>query len=84
MHRAHRRSRPQFTELDPVPGGEFLHRDQCKAVACTSIAGDTPESARRLEAHERLGALPSLIVRKPDDVFQPNPAVKRVFERATA
>ncbi len=49
-----------------------------------NIRGDTPESVRRLEMHERLGALPSLTVGKPEDVLSPNPAVRRVLERATA
>ncbi len=72
-----------FDELDPVPIGDFLYGDLCKTMAYTNIAGDTPESAWRLEVHERLGALPSLIVRKPEDVLQPNAAVKRVLDRAT-
>ena len=74
---------PYFSELDPVPVGDFLYGDLCKTMAYNSIAGDSPESSWRLEVHERLGALPSLIVDKPDDVLKPNPAVKRVLERAT-
>ena len=74
---------PHLPELDPVPVGDFLYGDLCKTMAYTNIGGDTPESILRLEVHERLGALPSLIVRKPDELLKPNPAVKRVLERAS-
>jgi hypothetical protein len=84
LFESHHRSNPHFAELDPVPFGDFLFGDLCKTMAYTNIAGDTPESVWRLEVHERLGALPSLVVRKPEDVLQPNPAVRRVLERATA
>ena len=77
------RSGPHFGELDPVPVGDFLYGDLCKTMAYTNIAGDTDESIWRLEVHERLGALPSLIVRKPDEVLKPNQAIKRVLDRAT-
>lgn len=73
---------PHFTELDPVPVGDFLYGDLCKTMAYTNIAGDTSESIWRLEVHERLGALPSLCVGKPEDVLKPNKAVRRVLERA--
>ena len=66
-----------------MPVGDFLYGDLCKTMAYTNIAGDTRESAWRLEVHERPGALPALIVRKPEDVLKPNPAVKRVLDRAT-
>ena len=78
---SHHHNCPHFEELDPVPVGDFLYGALCKTMAYTNIAGDTPESAWRLEVHERLGALPSLIVRNADDVLKPNPAVRRVLDR---
>lgn len=77
------RSIQHFSELNPVPVGKFLYGDLCRPMAYTNIAGDTPESRWRLEVHERLGALPSLIVRRPDDVLKPNKAVRHVLDRAT-
>jgi hypothetical protein len=76
------RSNHRFHELDPVPVGQFLFGDLCRTMAYTNIAGDTEESRWRLEVHERLGALPSLVVHKPEDVPKPNPAVRRVIDRA--
>ncbi len=83
LFESHHVSNPHFTELDPVPVGDFLYGDLCKSMAYANIAGDTPDSAWRLEVHERLGALPSLIVGKPEDVLKPNPAVRHVLDRAT-
>lgn len=77
------RSNPHFAELDPVPVGQSLYGDLCQTMAYTNIAGDTPESRWRLEVHERLGALPSLIVRRPEEVLEPNRAIRRVLDRAT-
>jgi hypothetical protein len=75
---------PHFDELDPVPVGRFLYGDLCRTMGYSGLGGDTPESVLRLETHERLGALPSLEVRKPDDVLKPSPAVRRVLDRAKA
>ena len=82
LFESHHRNNPHFHDLDPVPVGDFLYGDLCKTMAYTNIAGDTEESRWRLDVHERLGALPSLMVRDPQQVRQPNPAVRRVLERA--
>jgi len=84
LFESHHTSNPHFSELDPVPVCNFLFGDLCKTMGYANIAGDTPESIWRLEVHERLGALPSLIVRHPEDVLKPNPAVQRVLNRAIA
>jgi hypothetical protein len=73
-----------FADLDPVPVGDFLYGDLCKTMGYANIRGDAPESIWRLEVHERLGALPSLTVGRPEDVLKPNRAVWRVLERAKA
>lgn len=83
LFESHHRSNAHFTELDPVPVGAFLYGDMCKTMGYANIAGDTPESVWRLEVHERLGAMPSLIVSRPQDVLKPNKAVRRVLDRAT-
>jgi hypothetical protein len=75
-------SDPHFHELDPAPVGAYLYGDLCKTMAYANIAGDTPDSVWRLEVHERLGALPSLIVGNPEQVLKPNQAVRRVLDRA--
>jgi len=75
---------PRFDELDPVPVGHFLYADLCRTMGYANISGDTPDSVLRLDVHERLGALPSLTVHKPADVLKPNPAVRRVLDRAKA
>lgn len=46
-------------------------------MAYVNIDGETPESRPRLDIHERLGTLPSLVVREPEQVLQPNEAVRR-------
>jgi len=83
IHSFHQNS-PHLAELDPVPVGDFLYGDLCKTMAYTNIDGATPETRLRLDIHERLGALPSLQLGKPDQVLQPNDAVRRVLERANA
>ncbi|NQT21764.1 MAG: hypothetical protein HQ592_18820 [Planctomycetes bacterium] len=82
LFNSHQKNCEHFTELDPVPVGDFLYGDLCKSMGYTNLAGDTPETAWRLEVHERLNALPSLVVRAPEDIQAPNPAVSRVLERA--
>lgn len=82
FHSFHQNS-PHLAELDPVPVGDFLYGDLCKTMAYVNIDGETPETRLRLEMHERLGALPSLSqLSRPEQVLQPNDAVRRALERA--
>ena len=74
----------RFEELDPVPVGELLYGDLCRSMGYTALAGDTPAGELRLRAHEKLGALPSLTVSRPEQIEAPTPAVKRVLERAAS
>lgn len=84
FHSFHQNS-PHLTELDPVPVGDFLYGDLCKTMAYVNIDGESPETRLRLNIHERLGALPSLSqLSRPEQVLQPNDAVRHVLARATA
>ena len=71
-----------FDGLDPVPVNHFLFGDLCRAMGYSGLAGETPESERRLAVHEALNALPSLTVNRPEQIREANPAIQRVLDRA--
>jgi len=48
LFNSHHRNAPYFTELDPVPVGDFLYGDLCKTMAYTNISGDTPDTFRAI------------------------------------
>jgi hypothetical protein len=73
---------PHLGDLDPVPVGAILYGDVCRTMGYIDIMGGTPESAARLDLHEKLGALPSLTVRNPGDLENLSAAARRVIERA--
>lgn len=82
LFKSHHANCERFEELNPVPLGHFLYGDLCRTMGYAGLAGDTPESALRLEVHEKLGALPSLTIRSAEELASPTPAVQRVIERA--
>ncbi|HEY9248007.1 MAG TPA: DUF6259 domain-containing protein, partial [Rariglobus sp.] len=75
---------PALGDLEPVPLGKLLYGDACLTMGYINIAGDTPESALRLDLHERLGALPSLTLSRAEQLENPAPATRRVLDRAFA
>lgn len=76
------RNHELLERLEPVPMGAFLYGDLCRPMGYAGLDGTGPEGKLRLSLHERLGALPSLTIRRPEQIERPNPAVKRVLERA--
>jgi hypothetical protein len=75
---------PHLGDLEPLPIGAMLYGDICRTMGYVNIMGNTPESVARLELHERLGALPSLTVRRPEDLANLSAAARRVIERAVS
>ena len=82
LFKSHHTNTERFEELNPVPLGRFLYGDLCRTMGYAGLGGDTPESALRLEVHEKLGALPSLTIRSAGQLEHPTPAVRRVLDRA--
>lgn len=82
LFKSHHQNCEHFEGLDPVPLGDFLYGDLCRTMGYTNLSGEDDATALRLRVHEKLGALPTLVVRDPEQVSEPDPAVQRVLERA--
>jgi hypothetical protein len=66
------------------PVNHFLFGDLCRAIGYNHLDGDpaNQDSPIRMEAHAVLGIIPTLNVRKAEEILVPNPAVRRELERA--
>jgi hypothetical protein len=82
LFKSHHRNCEHFGDVDPVPLGHFLYGDLCRTMGYTNLSGEEEATALRLRTHEKLGALPTLVVRDPEQIRHPNAAVQKVLARA--
>jgi len=61
---------------------EFLFGKLCRTIGYSGLSGRTPEEELRMRIHEEHGAIPTITIHSPDEITNPNRAVRRVLERA--
>jgi hypothetical protein len=61
---------------------EFLFGRLCRTIGYSGLGGSTPEEALRMRIHEEHEAIPTLTVDSAREILNPNPAAKKVLERA--
>jgi len=66
------------------PLGELLFGRLCRTIGYSALSGRDEKQALRLRVHESLGAIPTITVDSAAEIRQPNPAVRRLLERAAA
>ncbi len=64
--------------------GEHLFGRLCRTFGYSGLAGRDEKQALRLRVHESLGAIPTITVGGAAEIRQPNPAVRRLLEKAVA
>jgi hypothetical protein len=73
---------PGLERLKPVLLGEFLYGDWCRAFGYTKLSGGTPADDLRLTMQIEQGSVPTITVRSAQEIDEPNPAVKGMFDAA--
>jgi hypothetical protein len=73
---------PGLERLKPVLLGEFLYGDWCRAFGYTNLSGGTPADDFRLKMQLEQGSVPTITVRGAQEIDEPNPAVKGMFDAA--
>ena len=66
------------------PLGELLFGRLCRTIGYSALSGRDEQQALRLRVHESLGAIPTITVDSAEEIRQPNPAVRRLLERASS
>jgi hypothetical protein len=66
------------------PLDELLFGRLCRTIGYSALSGRDEKQALRLQVHESLGAIPTITVDSAAEIRQPNPAVRRLLERAAA
>jgi hypothetical protein len=61
---------------------ELLFGRLCRTIGYSALSGRGDKEALRLRVHESLGAIPTITVRSAAEIRQPNPAVRRLLEKA--
>lgn len=76
---------------DSIPGlercgraavGEFLFGKWCRSFGYAGLSGSDANSQMRIDLHQALGAMPTVIVGSGADLAKPNAAVRRMLEAA--
>ncbi len=61
---------------------EFLLGKLCRTIGYSGLGGRNADEELRMRIHEEHGAIPTLTVRSAKEIVEPNPAVKRILDRA--
>jgi hypothetical protein len=63
---------------------EFLFGKLCRTFGYSGLGGHTPEQELRMDVHLQHGAIPTVTVGSAAEIADPNPAVARMIELASA
>jgi len=63
---------------------ELLFGRLCRTIGYSGLAGRDEKEALRLRLHEEHGAIPTITVDSAAEIRQPNPAVRRLLEKAAS
>lgn len=61
---------------------DFLFGRLCRTIGYSGLSGRTEEEELRMRIHEEHGAIPTITIRRSEEITQPNRAVKRVLDQA--
>ncbi len=61
---------------------EYLFGRWCRSFGYSHLSGATPEERLRMKLHVDLGAIPTVTVRSPEQIAEPNPAVEAFLAAA--
>jgi hypothetical protein len=61
---------------------DFLFGKLCRTIGYSGLSGKSAEEELRMRIHEEHGAIPTITIHSPEEITNPNPAVKRVLEGA--
>jgi len=63
---------------------EFLLGKLCRTIGYSGLGGRNADEELRMRIHEEHGAIPTITIRSAQDILSPNPAVKRILDRAAS
>ena len=63
---------------------ELLFGRLCRTIGYSGLSGRDEKEALRLRLHEEHGAIPTITVDSAAEIRQPNPAVRRLLEKAAS
>ena len=70
--------------MKPLPLNEFLFGRWCRSFGYSKLSGKTPTDAFRIKMHIAQEAVPTITIRSPEEVKNPNQAVEDVLAAAGA
>jgi hypothetical protein len=60
----------------------FLFGKLCRTIGYSGLSGKNKDEELRMQIHLEHGAIPTVTIRSADEIYRPNPAVKRLLEMA--
>jgi hypothetical protein len=62
---------------------DFLFGKLCRTFGYSRLSGETEEEELRMRVHEEHGAIPTVTVRRAEEITSPNSAVEKALELAS-
>jgi len=63
---------------------QVLFGNLCKIIGYSGLGGRNKDEETRMNIHLEHGGIPTITIRSADEILNPNPAVKRIFEIANS
>jgi hypothetical protein len=63
---------------------DYILGGLCKTIGYAGLAGRSEDEYTRLRVYDDHNTIPTIITNNPDDILNPNPFVKSVFDRANS
>ena len=73
---------PGLERLTTIPLGEFLYGDWCRAFGYSRLSGGSPEADLRLMKQLEQGSVPTISIRTPSEIDNPNAGIRYMFDAA--
>ncbi len=60
----------------------FLFDGLCRTIGYANLGGRNADQELRMQMHLEHGAIPTITIRSPQEILSPNPALRRMLDRA--
>ncbi|MDP4222211.1 MAG: DUF6259 domain-containing protein [Bacteroidota bacterium] len=61
---------------------QLLFGKLCKIIGYSGLSGKNKDEEIRMKIHLEHGGIPTIVIRRPDEISNPNPAVEKMFDIA--
>jgi hypothetical protein len=76
------RNVPGLERTGGCPLNNFLFGKLCRTIGYSGLGGRNPDEELRMRIHSEHGVIPTITIRSPREISEPNATVKRILDGA--